>query len=278
MSAAFYSASSQNTQPAPAFVESSALESGAPSSAFGGGGGGAMPFVPSSAPNLPPFSQQQSAYGSQPSAPAMATMGGMAPAFSGGGEASFGEDMGNISSGFGGNELDPYPLLEELGIHWPHIVQKTKAVLIPRGAITDELANSVREADLAGPFVFCILLGLALMPRGKLHYGYIFGFGTSGSVGLYAVLNLMSQMDIELLCIVSILGYCMLPIVLLALLSYIVSLQGTIGFVLSALVLAWCTATSTRFFEAVLTPQHQRWLIAYPVFLLYACFALITVF
>jgi hypothetical protein len=277
MSASFYSAAAQNAQPAPAFVESPALESGAPSSGFGGGGGGGggMPFVPSSAP--PAFAQQQSSF-AQPSAPAMATMGGMAPAFGGGGVGSFGEDMGNISSGFGGDELDPYPLLEELGIHWPHIVQKTKAVLIPRGAITDELANSVREADLAGPFVFCILLGLALMPRGKLHYGYIFGFGTSGSVGLYAVLNLMSRMDIELLCIVSILGYCMLPIVLLALLSYIISLQGTFGFVLSALVLAWCTATSTRFFEAVLTPQHQRWLIAYPVFLLYACFALITVF
>ena len=190
-----------------------------------------------------------------------------------------GEDMGNIQVGsFGGNELDPYPLLEELGIHWPHIVSKTKAVLVPRGAVTEELTASVREADLAGPFVFCLLLGLALMPRGKLHYGYIFGFGTSGSLGLYTVLNLMSRMDIELSAVVSILGYCMLPIVLLALLSYVITLPSTLGFVISAVMITWCTWTSTRFFEAVLTPQHQRWLIAYPVFLLYACFALITVF
>ncbi len=33
-----------------------------------------------------------------------------------------------------------------------------------------------------------------------------------------------------------------------------------------------------RFFERILDLSEQRWLIAYPLCLLYACFALITVF
>jgi len=40
----------------------------------------------------------------------------------------------------------------------------------------------------------------------------------------------------------------------------------------------WCTLTATRFFEAALAAREQRYLIAYPSFLLYACFALIAVF
>ena len=39
-----------------------------------------------------------------------------------------------------------------------------------------------------------------------------------------------------------------------------------------------CTLTATRFFERALDMREQRYLIAYPVTLLYSCFAMITVF
>lgn len=43
-------------------------------------------------------------------------------------------------------------------------------------------------------------------------------------------------------------------------------------------MIAWCTYSATRFFEAAMHMQQQRWLIAYPTLLFYACFVLITVF
>lgn len=101
----------------------------------------------------------------------------------------------------------------------------------------------------------------------------------TGCLGLYAVLNLMGQDAwIELHKVFSILGYGILPIVLLAVTSVFFDLRGAFGFVLAVLVLAWCTHTSSRFFETALRMQHRRWLLAYPCFLLYTCFALMTIF
>jgi hypothetical protein len=50
------------------------------------------------------------------------------------------------------------------------------------------------------------------------------------------------------------------------------------GGLLTLAAVLWCAQSSTRFFEAAMHMQGQRWLIAYPSFLIYACFALITIF
>lgn len=54
--------------------------------------------------------------------------------------------------------------------------------------------------------------------------------------------------------------------------------SGVAGLICALLTISWCTFSATRTFEAALEMREQRYLIAYPVFLLYACFALITVF
>jgi hypothetical protein len=52
------------------------------------------------------------------------------------------------------------PLLQELGINFDHIYKKTLIVLIPtKRPLTDVLD----DADMAGPLVFCFLLGCALL-------------------------------------------------------------------------------------------------------------------
>ena len=38
------------------------------------------------------------------------------------------------------------------------------------------------------------------------------------------------------------------------------------------------TCTATRLFEAKLHMRHQRYLVAYPLALIYSCFVLITIF
>jgi len=151
------------------------------------------------------------------------------------------------------------------------------AVLLPAASLNKK---DMEDSDMAGPIVFCLCLGICLLLRGKLHLGYIFGFSFSGSFGMYTVLNLMASGNEQLgmYHVFSVLGYCLLPIVMLSAFSIIITLNAMFGYVLSLLAVAWCTYTATRFFEVALAMQHQRYLIAYPVFLVYTCFALITIF
>jgi hypothetical protein len=115
---------------------------------------------------------------------------------------------------------DEKPLLEELGIDFSHIRAKTLQVLFP----TKLPASLLEDADLAGPLVFCVLLGFGMLLSRKLHFGYIYGIGVMGSVGMYTVLNLMSNVNLSFDKIVSILGYCLLPVVLLSFIGIIFNL------------------------------------------------------
>ena len=49
-------------------------------------------------------------------------------------------------------------------------------------------------------------------------------------------------------------------------------------YLLSIGVVCWCALTSASIFEAALRMEHQKWLVAYPLFLCYSAFALITIF
>ncbi len=62
-----------------------------------------------------------------------------------------------------------------------------------------------------------------------MHFGYIYGFGVSGCLAMYLVLNLLSvkQMDVWRVC--SILGYGLLPVIGLAFLGIAFSLKSTLG-------------------------------------------------
>lgn len=64
----------------------------------------------------------------------------------------------------------------------------------------------------------------------------------------------------------------------MAALGIVVDLRGTAGHVLGLVSVAWCTISATRLFEEYLEMRRQRYLVAYPVGLLYACFVLITVY
>jgi hypothetical protein len=74
----------------------------------------------------------------------------------------------------------------------------------------------------------------------------------------------------------SMLGYCLLPIVLLAALAVFVSLRGTTGALAGVAAIAWSTLSCARFFEVALGMTDRKWLIAYPAGLFYACFALMV--
>jgi len=277
---------------------------------FGGPGSGQDPLLSANSNDLPWHDQQfdsgtQSAgsgfnsygYGTQgnvPNGSMSGAIGGGAGSYGGGAGnygfpnqgVSTGISMGNPMGGMGGSigdtsagkidfENEP-PLLEELGINFSHITQKTLAVLIPTKTLQQEI---MEDTDMAGPLFFCLLLGFCLLLTGKIHFGYIYGFGLIGCVGMYIILNLMSEdKSIDIYRTMSILGYCLLPIVALAAIHIFMSLKGVVGFAMTALTVLWCTIAATRFIEATLSMRGQRYLVAYPLMLLYSCFALITVF
>lgn len=59
-----------------------------------------------------------------------------------------------------------------------------------------------------------------------MHFGYIYGIGLVGCVGMYALLNLMSaEHSISFTCTASVLGYCLLPMALLSMLAVVLTLQ-----------------------------------------------------
>ncbi|KAJ3583570.1 hypothetical protein NHX12_019770 [Muraenolepis orangiensis] len=179
----------------------------------------------------------------------------------------------------GGSDGDYYeeepPLLEELGINFDHIWQKTLTVLNPLKAADGSIMS---ETDLTGPVLFCVALGANLLMAGKVHFGYIYGISGMSCVGLYLLLNMMSVLAVSCGCVASILGYCLLPMVVLSAIAVLVSLQGYLGSLLALLVVGWCSMSASKIFISTLAMEDQQLLVAYPCALLYGVFALLTVF
>lgn len=179
------------------------------------------------------------------------------------------------------------PLLEELGINIPHIWAKTKAVILPYRKLTGNTIHMdpsmiVEDADLAGPLMFALALGGELLITGKMHFGYIYGFGLFGCLSMTLVLNLMTPKEaISIWTVTSILGYSLLPVNILALVKIlvvnIIRLE-TFGRILALMAVAWSTMASVRLLEVGCGMRDQRYLVGYPIALLYSAFVLMTIF
>jgi protein YIPF5/7 len=139
-------------------------------------------------------------------------------------------------------------------------------------------SNIMDDADMAGPLLFILMFGIFLRITGKSHFGYIYGVGVLGMGSIFLILNMMSQTGIDWSRTASVLGYCLLPMVMLSGFSVVLQLGSAIGFILSVVSILWCTFSSSGMFTSVLHMSEQRFLVAYPVGLFYACFALMTVF
>lgn len=98
---------------------------------------------------------------------------------------------------------------------------------------------------------------------------------------MYALLNLMAppETPISILCTASVLGYSLLPMVLLAGVSVLFNLNsGVGGFVLVGLTVGWCSLSASKLFVIALQLNKQQALVVYPCALLFGVFALLTVF
>lgn len=171
---------------------------------------------------------------------------------------------------------DEPPLLEELGINVPSVVAKARAVANPFSHIDSSFAD---EADMTGPVFFCLLLGFLLLLQRKVQFSVIYGQAIVGCLAVYFVFNLMSQRGIDLYRSTSILGYALLPMVLLSFFAIFIPLKvKALTIILGGGCIFWSTTTATKIFVAVLSMHDQFWLVWYPLALLYTSFAFITVF
>lgn len=172
---------------------------------------------------------------------------------------------------------DEPPLLEELGINVPAVIAKARAVLNPFSKVDSSFAD---EADMTGPVFLILLLGFLLLLQRKVQFGVIYGQATVGCIVVYMIFNLMSLRGIDLYRSTSILGYSLLPMVILSFLAVFLPISRVklLGTVLGGGCIFWSTTTAAKIFVAVLDLHDQFWLIWYPLALLYTSFAFITVF
>ena len=133
---------------------------------------------------------------------------------------------------------------------------------------------------MAGPILVAVLFGLSLLGKGRVEFGNIYGFGLTGCIGIYFIINLLSKRGqyVELYSCISILGYSLLPFCFLALASIFLDLNNSFGWFAGAITIAWSAVTAARFFEYGLDMEDKRYLIAYPIVLFYGVFTLLTIF
>ncbi|XP_071698698.1 uncharacterized protein [Rutidosis leptorrhynchoides] len=188
--------------------------------------------------------------------------------------------FGTISSGGGGGSAnfdDEPPLLEELGINTKQIWNKTASILNPIRVKSD----LHEDADLSGPFLFLMAFGLFQLLAGKLHFGIILGWVTVASLFLYVVFNMLAGKNgnLDLYRCLSLIGYCMLPIVILSAAALFVPQGGIVIFVMMGVFVIWATRVCTKLLvELASCGDEHRGLIGYACFLIYMLFSLLVVF
>ena len=46
---------------------------------------------------------------------------------------------------------------------------------------------------MAGPIIVAVMFGLSLLFKGRVEFGNIYGFGLTGCIGIFTIINLMSR-------------------------------------------------------------------------------------
>jgi len=75
-----------------------------------------------------------------------------------------------------------------------------------------------------------------------------------------------------------VLGYCLLPLVLISLLGIALPMDALYGYILTVAAVGWCTYSSSAMFCAVGRMSGMRGLVAYPLMLFYVGFGIMGIF
>ncbi|XXG96057.1 hypothetical protein Hte_002334 [Hypoxylon texense] len=287
-----------------------------PPNQYAGGAAANLQFYPSTySPGVPSQGAPAQSYNYGAPTPGPSGYGGFggAPGVSG----RMGEQGGLRTGWLAAFSTEGYdgepPLLEELGVNFGHIQMKTLAVLNPFGRIDQHIMD---DSDLGGPIIFFLLFGTFLLLSGKVHFGYIYGLALMGSIALHTILSLMSTdgpgspspalaapaypsgpgypgdpnasgrddgkgnlgSTLTFARSASVLGYCLLPLVLTSLVGIVLPMDGPLGYILTSAAIVWCTTSASGMFCAVGRMRQMRALVAYPLMLFYVGFGIMSIF
>lgn len=169
------------------------------------------------------------------------------------------------------------PLLEELGINTRQIWRKSISILNPF-RISPDLHS---DADLSGPFLSLMAFGLFQLLAGKFHFGIILGWVTVCALFIYVVFNMLAGRNgnLDLYRCLSLIGYCMIPMVMFSAVALFLPSGGLVIFGIGAVFVLWSTRVCTRLLvELASCGDEHRGLIAYACWLVYMLFSLLVVF
>tara|TARA_B110000003_G_scaffold116184_1_gene118806 strand:+ start:1686 stop:2525 length:840 start_codon:yes stop_codon:yes gene_type:complete len=186
-----------------------------------------------------------------------------------GGGFGFGARDGDVGGSYAHVE-DEAPLLEELGVDPKQIYRRTMGVMHPF-----RVEDSTDE-DLAGPLLFCLVMGACNLLAGKLHFGYILGWSTLASLGMYWLLNQIigGGEGIGLNRCGSILGYALLPVVgYSGIVLFLPSKTGMLSKALAVLCVTWSSRkASVGLIQAMPQSEGKRMIVTYPCMMLYTLY------
>lgn len=166
------------------------------------------------------------------------------------------------------------------------------------------------DSDLWGALIYVCSYGAFLALSGKFAWGYIYGIALFGSIALHWIFALMtppidpndssSQIDhmqqsqglrdhadqhaghfsatLTYSRSASVLGYCFLPLSLIALFGVLLPMDTAAGYCLTAAAVGWCTYSSSGMFVSVGRMSGMRGLVAYPLALFYCGFGIMGIF
>jgi hypothetical protein len=170
------------------------------------------------------------------------------------------------------------------------------------------------DADLAGPLLFFFLLGTILLFSGQVHFGYIYGLALLGTSSLHLILSLMSPSEqqqqqqnlhpqyssnpndpaaaaaqggphgghfsstLTFPRSASVLGYCLLPLVITSVFGIVMPMNTPLGIVLVSAAIVWSTYSASGIFCAIGRMTGMRGLVAYPLALFYVGFGIMAIF
>ncbi|KAJ4772735.1 Protein YIPF [Rhynchospora pubera] len=182
-----------------------------------------------------------------------------------------------IASSSSGYFEDEPPLLEELGINTRQIWRKTVSILNP--IRLDPVLHE--DGDLSGPFMFLLSFGLFQLLAGKFYFGIVLGWVIMASLFLYSTFNMIAGRNgcLDLYRCFSIIGYCMLPMVIFSAGSLFLPHGGTLIFAIGMVFVFWSTWVCTSLLLRLAScGDEHRGLVGYACWLVYLLFSLLVIF
>jgi len=153
--------------------------------------------------------------------------------------------------------------------------RKTLAVMLPFPLPWLGPVNHLTDWDLWGPLILCLILAMVLGTHAGTDQGGIVFCGVFFIVwlggGIVTVNAKVLGAKLSFFQIICVLGYCLAPICLSAIIITFASNSWIVKGITSVTAWVWATSASFRFFSGVVR-ESRKLLVVYPVSLFYFFF------